>query len=167
MSDKIEIRGPFAVVEAKPIIFEKSLTKQAFKDECDINKIMARYQKTGMLDHIRSNQPLYEDVTTVPDYHSAMIQVATVQQAFEGLSSDLRERFGNDPGRFYDFAVDPKNADQLVKWGMLLDETPPVSPEGGQGEAKPPREALDGTEGEKRSPAPPEATQGGSQQPSS
>ena len=54
--------------------FEKpSRTKQSFAAETDINQIMARYQKTGVLsvdplDAARAANPLYADVSGLPSY---------------------------------------------------------------------------------------------------
>ena len=49
------------------IKFDKStaMTKQSFKDECDINKIMAKFQKTGALNHYAKHAPQYGDASGI------------------------------------------------------------------------------------------------------
>jgi hypothetical protein len=42
------------------------------------------------------------------------------------LPSDIRAKFDNDPGEFFEFCTDPKNADEMVQLGLR--EAPP-SPE--------------------------------------
>ena len=36
-----------------------SLTKQAERDSSDINKIIARFERTGMIENINSREPFY------------------------------------------------------------------------------------------------------------
>lgn len=95
----------------------KGLTKQSFKDECDINKILARFQKTGALSHYMASGPQYGEITqaTLSD---AMNIVATANTMFEELPSSIRDRFKNDPGEFLDFVQDPKNAEEMAELGL-------------------------------------------------
>ena len=53
--------------EHKGIVFcSDSLAQQQFKDECDVNRIVDRYVKTGVLDHQSAIVPQYGDVSDVP-----------------------------------------------------------------------------------------------------
>ena len=106
--------------------FPQSETKQAFKDECDVNQIMAKYQKTGVIDHVKrfGGDYGYADST---DFHDAMNLVADAQTMFNELPSAAREHFGNDPARFLDF-VDTMDAIKdrplLEELGMIDEATP-------------------------------------------
>lgn len=94
-------------------------TKQSFKDECDINVIMARYQATGLLEHVRDALPQFLDVTEMPDYQSAMDTVAQAKSLFASLPSAIRDRFDNDPRKLLEFVHDPKNLDESITLGFI------------------------------------------------
>lgn len=115
---------------------EPGMTKQSFKDECDINKIMARFQKTGAIDHYAAYAPQY-DVVTSTNLHEAMNIVADAETMFEELPSSLRKKFHNDPSEFLDFVQDENNLEEMRELGLAnprqnetINETkkPSVSP---------------------------------------
>lgn len=97
---------------------EPSLTKQSFKNECDINLIMKKWQKTGVLPQARSAQPCYGDFTGISDYQSALNAVAEAQDTFLALPSALRARFSNDPSLFLEFVQNPANIDEMISLGL-------------------------------------------------
>lgn len=98
---------------------ETGRTKQSFKAECDINNIMAKYQKTGVLDFARKNEPRYGDCVGA-EFNSAMLLVAGAQSMFQQLPSSTRAYFKNDPAAFLDFVDDPKNYDEMARMGLLV-----------------------------------------------
>lgn len=97
----------------------KTRTKQSFKEECDVNNIMKRYQRDGVIAHRNEFGGNYGDFMTEIDYHSAMNQIAKAQQMFEGLPSSIRNRFNNDPAEYLAFVHDPENKDEMVKLGLM------------------------------------------------
>lgn len=103
----------------------ESMTKQSFKDECDVNLIMKRYQKTGVLPMVSNRQPRYEDFGTGLDFHEAMQHVVAAQEMFNSLPSSVRSRFGNDAGAFLDFVQNPENVEEMRKMGLLSSKEPP------------------------------------------
>lgn len=102
-----------------------SMTKQSHKDECDINLILRRFEKTGVLEHVRENPGRYLDLPTEPDYQTALNTVMQAEAAFMELPSKVRERFRNDPALFVEFATDSRNLDEMVALGLA--KKPPVS----------------------------------------
>ena len=91
--------------------FPEQLTEQAHKDKCDVNKIVKRYQRSGM-----PIPPL--DITKFGDQpsqslHESMNMILEAKQTFDALPSTVRAKFENNPGGFLDFAADPKNATEL------------------------------------------------------
>lgn len=96
-----------------------SMTKQEFVDECDINNIMAQYQKTGMVNHVSRFQGRYEDVTGAVPFHEAQNIVLAATDAFMSVPSSVRAEFDNDPGAFLAFVNDPANAEKMRKMGLL------------------------------------------------
>lgn len=95
-----------------------SRTHQAAKRECDINKIMERWQKTGVMTHLNKYEGRYGDFADVQDYQTSMNQVLEADAMFMSLPAKVRARFGNDPAAFLEFATDPENSDELVKLGL-------------------------------------------------
>ena len=110
-----------------------SLTKQSFKEECDINNIVRKFETQGILpDNIRSN-PQYGDFTNLPSYQESLNVVIEANERFTDLPAKVRKRFDNDPGKLIDFCQDPKNLDEMVELGLAkrprkdgdIIETPP------------------------------------------
>lgn len=99
---------------------EPSLTKQAHKDECDINRVMKRWLRDGVMTHVSEAAVVFRDVSADVDYHSVMNQVLDVEDAFASLPSATRKRFANDPLNLLDFIMDPSNADEASDLGLLV-----------------------------------------------
>lgn len=99
-------------------------TKQSFKDECDINIIMKRFERTGTLNWVNRHSPQYGDVSGL-EFQTAMDIVAAGKSAFAALPARIRDRFRNDPAQFLDFVQNPANAAEAAELGLL-------SPEGEQ-----------------------------------
>lgn len=95
-----------------------SLTRQEFSQECDINVLMAQYEKTGVLNHYNNRAPQYLDVSNVPDLASALQIVDEAKTAFMTLPATVRREFDNDPVKFINFAEDPQNIDKLREWKL-------------------------------------------------
>lgn len=99
-----------------------SLTKQSFRDECDINNILRKFNVTGQLP-AGSVQPQYGDFSGITDYQSALNAVMAAQDSFLELPAKVRAKFGNDPAVFLDFVSDEANKDELKALGLLSQET--------------------------------------------
>lgn len=97
-----------------------SMTHQSMKDETDMNRIMEKWAKTGVLEHRNTYEGQYGDFMNAPeDYHSAMNAVIEAQDMFSELPANVRKRFANDPGLFLDFVSDPKNRDEMKELGLV------------------------------------------------
>ena len=112
---------------------EKGMTRQEFANECEINNIMAKYQRTGLLDHINNHAPEYGDYDAV-DFQTAMDTIKTGEAMFAELPSKARKYFNNNPAEFMEFVNDPDNVEKLHELGLTskpvqAHETPdPVVP---------------------------------------
>lgn len=113
--DKFE--GPTVVCTA-----EEGRTKQADKESCDINNILKRYEKTGVLPDMIKQNPQYGDFSMAPDYQEALNIVRFAEEQFAALDAHIRLRFDNDPEKFLAFASDDKNYDEMEKMGLLKPE---------------------------------------------
>jgi len=114
-----------------PRVFAKntkpSMTKQSFKDECNINNIMAKFQKTGALNHYAKHAPNYGDATHI-ELADALNVVADAESMFEELPSSLRKRFQNSPELFLEFVNDEKNLEEMKKLGLVKSPSPAKPP---------------------------------------
>ena len=96
---------------------QPSMTKQSFKDECNINKIMDKFQKSGAINHYAAHAPQYGDCTHI-ELLDAQLIVANANSMFEDLPSSIRAKFENDPGQFLDFVQDENNSEEMIKLGL-------------------------------------------------
>lgn len=96
---------------------EPTLTIQSSKDEADINVIVERFTKTGMLP-VRQLPPMGDEFHEIFDFRSAMDTVRAAEVAFMTMDAKTRLRFNNDPHLFVDFCSDPANLDEMVKMGF-------------------------------------------------
>lgn len=99
-----------------------SLTQQHFKDEADINMIIARYNRTGFLvdpTAPRSGSAMFGDFSEVKDFQSAQNAICAATEAFGELDSKIRRRFNNDPGQLIAFLDNPDNYEEGVKLGLF------------------------------------------------
>ncbi len=92
-------------------------TEQSHKDECDINFIVKRFEKTGVITHRNNNQGSYGIATGI-EFQESMDLVVEAQNMFDELPAALRRRFGHDPALFLDYVQDEKNTDEMVKLGL-------------------------------------------------
>lgn len=109
MRNRIEV-----VVDMKRAI---ARTKQSFKDECDINRIMGRFIKTGAVDHVNVHGPRYGECSS-QTFHEAMNIVARAEQMFADLPAALRKRFHHSAEEFLAFVGDGKNQEEAEKLGL-------------------------------------------------
>jgi len=106
--------------------FEPTLTKQSFKDECNINNIVAKFALTGQLPQ-SARKPRYMDCVGVENYQDALAIVDLAAAHFSALPAKVRARFANDPTKMVSFLDDPNNADEAVKLGLIDPKTAPVN----------------------------------------
>ncbi|QCQ84663.1 internal scaffolding protein [Blackfly microvirus SF02] len=97
---------------------DDGMTREEFKDECDINVLMAHYERTGVLNFFNPGQPQFLDVSAVPDLQSALHYMDTANTAFMSLPASVRREFDQDPLKFVDFATDPSNLSRMREWGL-------------------------------------------------
>lgn len=97
---------------------DPSRTKQAFQSECDINNIMAKFQKTGLISHNAKHQGDYSTLPESLDYHDSLIAIQAAQDSFNSLPSGIRSKFDNDPEKFLNFVEDHNNQDEMIELGL-------------------------------------------------
>ncbi len=124
MSIKREIRKPYVKYDNPGLTdFGPGETQQQFRDECNINNILKKFQKTGAMEHANKHSANYGFASGL-DFRESMEIVTKAQEMFNDLPSSIRSKFGNSPEAFLDFATNPENAAEMVKLG-LAEETRP------------------------------------------
>lgn len=112
---------------------DKIRTKQSFKKETDINHIVARFVKTGIItpEALAKRQGTFADVSAIGDFQECQNQIREAHAAFMTLSPDLRARFDNQPAKLLDFMADTDNRDEAIELGIIAKpkETAPEPPE--------------------------------------
>ena len=96
----------------------ETMTQQHMAESCDINWIMKRYEKDGIIEHYNQHQGDYSDYSEFPDFHTAMNKVIDAQDMFMTLPAGVRDKFNNDPGAFVEFVSDDNNFDAMVEMGL-------------------------------------------------
>lgn len=109
---------------------EPSMAQQHMKDECDINNIMKKYLKTGVIEFVNKRSPQFGDFPSY-DLKEAMQIVNEANEMFADMPAHLRERFKNSPENFLEFIQDRKNRQEAVELGLIdPDHNQPAKPAG-------------------------------------
>ncbi len=95
-----------------PLEYKDGRTKQSFKDETDIEKIMARADVTGTISHLAKYEGVYADFSDF-DFHKQNNMLAAGRGIFEELPAEIRQEFRQSPAEFFKYVNDPANADDL------------------------------------------------------
>ncbi len=134
----MKFNSRYSVTGEKPgIKFDQpSQTLQSFKNDADINCIIARFENTGVLVDPTvpvSRIPQFGDYSDMPSYQEAQNVIVAANNAFNDLSAKIRERFGNDPAAYFDFVQSLKEGSddyaEAIRLGIIdkpLDRTSEV-----------------------------------------
>lgn len=120
--ERVVIRMPYVVYDNSDsdlVCPEPTLTQQNFIEECDYNLVLARWEATGLLEHVNSGVPQYADLGDALDYQSALETVMSADAAFAALPARTRARFENDPIRLLEFLADESNRAEALELGLL------------------------------------------------
>jgi len=108
----------------------KTRTKQADKNACDINMIVAKAKK-GILPLSIDRRAFYGDFSGLNDFQALNNRLIEIHNDFERLPADIRKKFDNSPEKLLEFVDDPKNLKESVDLGLLpKDLIPKVDAEG-------------------------------------
>jgi len=106
---------------------DKSRAIQSQKDDADINVIMKRFGRTGLVpQNIRV--PLNGDFQEAGDFRSSMDAIVAAKHSFMAMPAEVRSRFGNDPASFVEFCSDKENLGEMRKLGLAIPEIPAIIP---------------------------------------
>lgn len=95
-----------------------SRTKSEFAEECNINNIVGRAMKTGVLPS-GERKPLFDDFSEVKDYTETQRIIASAEQNFMMLDAETRNKFNNNVADLLDFIDNPDNAEEAANMGLI------------------------------------------------
>lgn len=92
----------------------EQMTQQQFKEDCDVNNIMERYFRTGVLDHIAQNEPQYGmmDGKTFTELQN---EIAAAKSLFESLPARARAHFEHEVTQFLDYVASEDASESLLR----------------------------------------------------
>ncbi len=103
-----------SMLPTKQPTYTDGRTKQSFKDETDINKILKRAQKTGTISHLNKFEARYGDFSDF-DFFDAQLKLSEGRTIFDALPSEIRSEFNQSAAQFFKYVNDPANIDRLEK----------------------------------------------------
>ncbi len=104
----MSINGPKLQVKK----YKDGRTIQSYADECDINKIMARAQKSGTISHLQQYEGVYADFSDF-DFFEQTQKLTQGREIFDALPAELRREFNQSPAQFFTYVNDPANIKEL------------------------------------------------------
>jgi hypothetical protein len=119
MPDKIKFKIPYT--KTKRCFFEttgESMTQQHFKEESEINNIIKKHDKNGIIESVARGNARYGDFSLVQDYKSSLDTIRDANDNFMEIPSEIRKQFNNNAGEFFNFVQDPNNQSELIKMGL-------------------------------------------------
>lgn len=120
------------------------LTKQDFKDECDLNLLMQRYTPQMLIESYNASMGVYGDYSDVMSHQDARERVMLTQSWFESLPAKMRSMFDHDVSKCVEYLENPSNTDEAIQLGLLKK---PLSDKDSKPEIVPPDVSLDVTGG--------------------
>ena len=101
-------------VRVRKVFRGQTRTVQSEADACDINKMMANYQRNR--DLRQYSGAWYGDFSNVGDYMDYKEKMANAQRMFMELPSAIRKRFGNNPAELLEFVVPSACRHPVIGW---------------------------------------------------
>jgi len=99
-------------------------TRQSEAGETDVNRIVARHQKTGVVTHLTNKPPMYGDLSLADDLKTALDLTFLAEEGFRSLPASVRKAADNDPRRMLEMLADPDLSADLVEAGLELEAGP-------------------------------------------
>lgn len=100
--------------EGKPLYF----TEQNHKKECDVNLIIKKYDRDGLITHVSRFKGQFGDMTA-NDFTDMQNKIRSAVNMFNDLPSETRNRFDNSPAELLRFMENPDNRDKAIEYGII------------------------------------------------
>lgn len=119
-------------------------TKASAAGDVNVNEIIKKHRRTGVVTHWSGKTPMYGDFTQSVDLHSALNLVREAEAAFMELPAEVRKVAKNDPAYFLELLAQEAGTAELVSAGLEVEPRPGDSdyeaaqpPTSGQAPAEP------------------------------
>lgn len=93
-------------------------TEQHHKKECDVNAIISKYDKTGLIMHVQTMEAKYGDVSGA-DFRAAQDLFLRAQSMFDAMPAEIKKRFNQNAGQFLEFMENPDNREEAIELGLI------------------------------------------------
>lgn len=97
---------------ADPEDYADGRTKQSYKDQTDISKILARAARGESISHLEKHGATYGDFSDIGDLMVAYERLQAGTAIFNELPGELRREFNNSPAEFFEFVNMPENTSE-------------------------------------------------------
>lgn len=125
-----------------------SRTEQHHKRETEINGVVYRFMRTGILGDPNSYRDMhFGDFSQIGSYQDAQNAIVDAKERFSALPAKVRAEFDNDPGKLLAALSDGSQLEKLVKLGLVSAPAPEV---GTPDNPAPMKEAVPPAEGEQK-----------------
>lgn len=136
--------SPRRSVHKEPETPPELRAQQQFKDECDINRIVANAQRGIPPRFLSRGEPHYGDFSNTPDLAEAYNTIQRANQAFMNLPAQLRLELGNDPAN-----ISRLTQDQVERYKLGRTLPPVADPALSGGQPQPGNDPAKGSSGKK------------------
>jgi len=130
------VRSQFSPRVSVTVTCGESLTQKHFTEEVNINNIMKKFMKTGILPVAKSQAEF--GFASSQTFTEAMFTVKSAEEEFMHLPSEVRSHFKNDPAAYLDAASDPEQRALFENFGLLEPEVPEIPETTSQEPTEPP-----------------------------
>lgn len=94
-----------------------SRTDQSYKKAVDINNIIAKFQKTGVLPE--NSMGVYGDFSSIPTLEEAHEAIIKATEQFYALPAGVRKEMDNDPSKLELWLSNEANYDKALSYGLV------------------------------------------------
>lgn len=106
--------------------FEPTRTQQHFKNEVNINQIMRKARKTGIMPMGINEPAMYGDFSEVGSYQEALQKINDANERFMSFPANIRKRFENNPQLLFQFLQSEDNRAEAIELGLIENPEKPV-----------------------------------------
>lgn len=107
----------------KKIFPEESKVQQNLSDRCDINQMLKKFKRTGVISLVK-RKPVYGDFSNGTDFKEASDKIIQAQEDFMSLPAEIRDRFKHNPFHLLEFLSKEENREEALKLGIISEEEP-------------------------------------------
>lgn len=110
----MKFRTPYTPRVKQQVSFkgDDGKTIQEQSDATDINNILERYARTGLIDHVSKHEPQYGEFAAF-DFQANQNMITKIKQTFDELPAKARQQFDNNPQNFVEFISQQENIDDM------------------------------------------------------